>query len=142
MVLSFPRRRRGKLIFWELIHQSRILVDLPGEAPFVEGFHEGIGVEFFHVPHARAAPDALQDEHGAYHGRDAGGVGDGLAADFFIALFVVADVVDIEVLLDAVLHALEDAADMGLALGPRPQGRGVGQDGLEEVEGDDLLALE
>ena len=55
---------------------------------------------------------------------------------------MVADIVDIVGLFLAVLLAGEDAADVGLALGAGAEAGGVGQEGLEELDGHDLLAVE
>ena len=54
---------------------------------------------------------------------------------------MVADVIDIIGLLFAVLSAGEDAADVGLAVGAGTQAGGIRQQGLEELDGDDLMAL-
>ena len=55
---------------------------------------------------------------------------------------MVADVVDVVGLVLAVLLAGEDAADVGLALRARAEAGRVGQQGLEELDGHDLVALE
>ena len=55
---------------------------------------------------------------------------------------MVADVVDVDGLFLAVLDAAHDVADAGLALGQRAQGGGVGQQGAQELDGHDVLALE
>ena len=55
---------------------------------------------------------------------------------------MVAHVVDIGGLFLAVFLAGEDAADVGLALGARAEGRGIGQQRLEELDRHDLVPLE
>ena len=55
---------------------------------------------------------------------------------------MVADVVDIDGLFLAVLDTGKDAADVGLAHGAGAQRGRVGQQGFEELDGNDLAALE
>ena len=54
---------------------------------------------------------------------------------------MVADIVKIVVLLCTVLLPAEDAADVRLPLRPWAKARRIGQDGLQELERDDLLPL-
>ncbi|MNQ89975.1 hypothetical protein D3C85_1053000 [compost metagenome] len=108
----------------------------------VQHVHEGIGVQLLHVEDAFALPRAGQHHGRADHGRNARGVADGLVAGFGIGGFVVADVLDVEGLLNAVLLAGGDGADVRLALGDRTQRRGFRQQGLQELDRDDLAALE
>ena len=113
----------------------------PGEAVDVEVGHECVGVVLFHVPDAGLFP--ITNEHllGSDHGGNAGGVTDGLAADFFEALLVIADVVDVDGLLFAVLDAGDHVADAGAAFGRDAEVAGVREDGFEELKRDDFLAL-
>ena len=94
---------------------------LPGEAVLVEFLHEGSGIEFLHIEDAGALPGAGGEHHGADHGGDAGGVGDGLRAGLAEGFLVVADVVHEALDGLAVLGALQEAADAGLALGERAE---------------------
>jgi hypothetical protein len=55
------------------------------------------------------------DQHRGGDRRHAGGVGDALAADLGVGVLVVGDVVDEDLALLAVLHALHQVADAGLA---------------------------
>ena len=58
-----------------------------------------------------------------------------------ITFLMVADIVNIIGLVLAVLRSGKDAADVGLALGPGTQAGRVGQQCLQELDGDDLLSL-
>ena len=87
-------------------------------------------------------PLALEEHLRADHRRNARRVADRLRADFGVALLVVADVVHVVVHRLAVLHSVEDAADVRLALCARTKRRRVGQKRLQELDWDDLLSLE
>ena len=108
---------------------------------FVEHVHEGIGIELFDIEHAFAFPRARQHHGGTDHRGNAGGVAHGLVAGFGIGVLMIADLIEIDGLGLAILHAGCDIADIGLALGGGTQARWFGQHGLEELERDDLLAL-
>ena len=62
-------------------------------------------------------PFAGHYHHSADHGRNTGGVSNSLGANFFVAFFMVADVVEVVGFVLAVFFAAEDAADVGFALG-------------------------
>lgn len=106
-----------------------------------QGGHEGIGIELFHVEDPLAAPLSGQHHLGADHGWYAGGVGNGLRADLLVALGMIADIVDQEVLFPAVLDSLSQAADAGAAGGEGTERGGIRQDGFQELQRDDLAAL-
>ena len=55
---------------------------------------------------------------------------------------MVADIVDVDGLLRAVLQTRGDGADIGLALGARAERRRLGQQRLQELQRNDLAALE
>ncbi len=55
---------------------------------------------------------------------------------------MVADVVDVHLLALAVLDAAGDDADAGFALGQRAECARVGQQGFQELDRHDLLAVE
>ena len=108
----------------------------------VEGVEERIRVELLDGVYARLDPLAGQHHERAAHRRYAGGVADGLAADLAVALLVIADVIDIVVLLLTVLHTGEDAADVGLALRARAEARRIREERLQELNRHDFLTLE
>ena len=91
---------------------------------------------------ALLGPFALEEHFRADHRGDAGRVADRLRTDFRVALLMVAHVVNVVVDRLAVLHAVEDATDVRLALRARSERRGVGQQGLEKFDRDDLLPFE
>ena len=91
--------------------------------------------------YALLGPLAGEQHEGAAHSGHTGGVADGLAGHLLVALLVVAHVVDVVGLVLAVLLAGENAADVGLAVGAGTQAGGIGQQGLEELDGHDLPAL-
>ena len=101
---------------------SGVLVHHPGQAVLVQHLHEGIGVHLLQVVDAGLAPLAVGHQSGADHGGHAGGVADGLAAQLLIARLVVADVVDVDGPLLAVLDAGVDAAMLVL---PTVRGPGM-----------------
>ena len=68
---------------------------MPGEAGGCHLFEEWIRIEFFHIVHAGLVPQALEEHHGAGHGRHAGGIAHGLHTGFHVCLMVVAVVVDV-----------------------------------------------
>ena len=113
-----------------------------GQAVLVQSVQIRVRIELFHRVDTLGGPLAGQQHEGTAHGRHTGGVADGLRADLAVALLVVADIVDIVGLFLAVLLAGEDAADVGLTLGAGAEAGGVGQEGLEELDGHDLLAVE
>ena len=79
---------------------------------------------------------------GADHRGDASRVANRLRANLGVALLMVADIVHIVVDRLAVLLAVEDAADVRLALRARAERGGVGQERLQELDRHDLLPLE
>ena len=113
-----------------------------GQAVLVQCVQIGVRVELFHGVDALGGPLAGQQHQCAAHGRNAGGIADGLRADFLVALLVVADIVNVVGLFLAVLFAGEDAADVGLALGAGAEAGGIRQEGFQELDGDDLLPVE
>ena len=92
--------------------------------------------------HAWLVPLAGEHHHGAAHGRNAGGVGDSLAAQFFVAFLVVAYVVQVVGLGLAVLGSLENTTDVGLAHGAGAEACRIRKESLEELDRNDFLALE
>ena len=92
--------------------------------------------------HARLIPLAGKHHHGAAHGRNACRVGDSLAAQFLVAFLVVTHVVEVVGLGLAVLGALEDATDVGLAHGAGAEACRVREQCLQELDRHDFLALE
>lgn len=103
--------------------------------------HEGVRVVLLHVPNAIFAPRAFEHLLGTDHCRDSGGVRDGLAPDFFEALLVIADVVDIDGFRLAVFDAGDHVADAGAALGALSEVARVGEHGFEELKRNDFLPL-
>lgn len=93
------------------------LFELPRQAMLIEVGHEGIGIVLFHVPDAGFAPFSFEHLLGSDHGGYTSGVGNGLGADLGKALFVIADVIDVDRLWLAVLEAGDDVSDAGFALG-------------------------
>src|SRR5690606_10093195 len=91
------------------------LEDLEGQAAGAELFEEGARVELLHVEDAVALPLAREHHGRAHDGGDAGRVGDRLRADLFPARLMIAHVVDEDLARLAVLRALDEAADAGLA---------------------------
>ena len=109
----------------------------------VEGLHEGIGIELFHVEDAFAFPAAGEEHLSADHGGHARGVGDRLRLDLAVTRLMVADVVDeARRGLAVCVQPLDLAADAGFALGQRAERGGVGQERLEELQRDDVDAVE
>ena len=96
----------------------------------------------FHVPYAGLVPLAGDHHHGAHHGGHARGVGNGLRTQLMVAFLMVADVVDVHGAFLAVLHAAHEAADARFAHGARAEGGGIGQEFGQELEGNDVVALE
>ena len=86
---------------------------MPGQSLLVKLFHERIGIELLYVPYTRSLPQTFEEHHGANHGRNTGGVSNSLGANFFVAFFMVTDVVEVVGFVLAVLFAAEDAADVG-----------------------------
>src|SRR5690606_28008162 len=97
------------------------------------------GIELFDVDHLSDIPGAIGNENGGRHRRNPCRIGDGLAAYFFVTLFVVADVVDHHLVRLAVFGALDQIADAGLARVSGGQRGRVGQYGLDDFERHDFL---
>ena len=117
-------------------------LDVPGKAALVELVHERIRIALFHVPDAWLEPFAGR-QHGASDGRrNAGRVADGLGFDLGEALLVVADVVDENLTRFTVFDAGNFAANAGLTFGAGAEGGWIGEEGLEELDGHNLMALE
>lgn len=114
---------------------------MPGEPALVEFIHERIRVVLFHIEDAGARPFTGEDHFSTDHGRDARGVRDSLRADLFEALFVIADIVNVNGFIFAVLYAGDDVADAGFALGGFAKVARVGEHGLQELERDDFHAV-
>ena len=93
------------------------------------------GRQFLDIGHVAYIPGAVGDQQGGGHGRHAGGVGDGLAADLGKGFGVVADVVEEDLAGLAVLLALEQGADAGLAGVVGSERCRVGQYGLDQLQG-------
>ena len=117
------------------------LFELPRQAMLIEVGHEGIGIVLFHVPDAGFAPFSFEHLLGSDHGGHTSGVGNGLGADLGKALFVIADVIDVDRLWLAVLEAGDDVSDAGFALGGYAEVAWIGQHSFEELQRDDFDAL-
>ena len=100
-------------------NEHRILIYYPRQAVLVEHIHVRIRIELVGREYARLLPDAVDNERCTDHCRYARRVADSLAAEFLVALLMVADVIDEELLLFAVLAAREDTTDIGLAYSTR-----------------------
>ena len=119
--------------------QISIKYFVPRQTLFVQLLHEWIWIKVFYIPYARTLPDALEEHHRTNHGGYAGGVAYALHTGLEIGLAVAAVVPDIVgVLLAVVADATDAAADGGLAVVIFAELLGVGQHGLEELQGNDL----
>ena len=107
----------------------------------IEVFHKTVGIELLDVPNSGFFPKFREDLLGTNHRWDAGGVGNGLRADFREAFFVIADVVDVDRLGFTVLETGDDISDAGAAFGGLAEVARIRQDGLEKLKGDDFHAL-
>ncbi len=110
-------------------------------APWAESFSRngsGSNCSMLQTPSPRHLTGQHHDP--PTHRRHTGGVADGLGIDFPVAVLVVADVVDVDLLPLAVLDAAGDDTDAGLTLGQRAEAAGIGKHRLEKLEGHDLLA--
>ena len=124
------------------IYRQRLVYDfVPGEAVAADLLHERIGIELFDVEDAFAFPLAGEDHLGAEHGRNAGGVGNCLSADFLVASSVVAVVIHIVGTLFAVFDTFDLAADGGLSVITFAQRRRFWQYGFQELQRNDVDAL-
>ena len=94
-----------------------MFVNLPGQSPLIQGIHIGIRVKLLYGKDTRFVPLASEQHHSTNHGRDTGGVADGLTAYLTVALLMVTDIVDIGGFLFAVLSAGENTANVGFSLG-------------------------
>jgi len=72
-------------------------------------------------------PLAGQHHDGADHRRHAGGVANRLGLNFLVAGFVIANIVNIDLLTLAILEPASDDADTGLPFGERAERARVGQ---------------
>ena len=106
-------------IFNFLFHDLRILIHNPRKSPLVQRFHIRIRIELLDVEYACALLGSVDYHHGTDHSRYACRVGDGLGANLFVALLVVAYVINIDRLLFSVLHTGKDTADVCLSDGSR-----------------------
>ena len=105
-----------------LIYQRWIVVDLPWQSPFVQGFHVWVRIKFFYGVYAWLGPFSSEHHHSADHSRNAGGVGDCLRTYFTVTFLMVADIVDISSFFFAVFLSGEDTADIRFSYGSRSQG--------------------
>ncbi len=96
--------------------------DTRWQADLVEQGKERFGVQLFDIHHLAVVIGAVGDAHGNGHGRDTGGVGNALAADLVIGVFVIGDVVDEHLDLFAVFRAFDQITDAGFAGVIRAQG--------------------
>ena len=94
-----------------------------------QAFKKRVWIEFLDVDHGLCIPGPLRNQDGRRHRRDPCRVGDGLRFHFLITGAVIADVVDEDFALSAVLFTLDQVPDTGLALVVRRQGGGVRQAG-------------
>ena len=92
--------------------------------------------------HTRLVPLAREHHHGTAHSRNASRVGNRLAAQFLVVFLVVANVVQVVGLRLAVLSALENAADVGLAHRAGAEACRVRKEGLQELDRHNVLTLE
>ena len=107
---------------------------VPWQSLTVELFHERIRIKLFHVPHARLAPQSLEEHHCSYHGGHSGGVAYALHARFAISLLVLAVVVHVVSLLLAVLYSAYAAVYACFAVVVFSEVLWVGQYGFEELQ--------
>lgn len=114
---------------------------LPGQPAFVEFLHEGVRIILFHVENACAGPFAREDHFRTDHGGYSGGVGDGLGAYFFKALFMITDVIDIDGFELTMFDSCDDVADAGFSFGAFAQISGVRKDCLEKLQRDDFHSV-
>ncbi len=122
--------------------EVRIFDDFPRQAVHVHRRHKGIGIHLLDVPDAGALPLAFQHHLRADHRRYAGGVGNRLGHHFAVALLMVADLIYDDLAWLAVFQAGDMAADPGLADSARTERGRIGQQGFQELDRHDLLALE
>ena len=123
-----------------LLLQFEINIELflPGKALLIELFHEGIGVEFLNVMHAGLVPKALEEHHGAYHGRHTRRVADALHACLFVSGLMRAVIIYIICVLLPVSESADAAADARLAIVVLAEVLRVGKHSLEELQGNYL----
>ena len=108
--------------------------DLPRQAVLVQGLHEWIRVELFHIEDALATPLARQHHLGTNHRRHTRRITDCLGLHFLVALLVVADIVDVNRLgLTLKVQTTHLATNARLTLRHRAQGRRVREQGLQEL---------
>ena len=55
---------------------------VPGESFLIKQSHEGVGVEFFHVPNTGLLPYTFKQQHRTNHGGYSGGIAYSLHAGF------------------------------------------------------------
>ena len=108
---------------------------------FVEFFHEGIGIELFHVVHTGLVPYTLHEETRADAGRNTSGVAHALHTRFVISSLVRAVVVDVVGVFLTILDTTDTATDRGFSLIVFTQILGIGEDRFEELEGLDHVSL-
>ena len=115
---------------------------MPWQSALGHLLQEWVGVELLDVVHAWLAPQPFEEHHGSCHGRNAGRVAHSLHAGLFIGLVVVAVVVDVVGERLAVgANAAYAAADRGLTSVVLAEVLRIGQNGFEELQRYDFLAI-
>lgn len=125
----------------KLVYQGRMEIFLPRQTPLVQSIHERVWVKFFYVINARLLPLACHHHHCPNHCRNTGGVRNCLRANFLVAFLMVADVINIVRNFLAILHALTNTADVCLTNCPRAERCWVWQNGFQELQRYNFLAL-
>src|SRR5699024_3214441 len=117
-----------------LIHQLRILADLPRQPPFIQGVHERIRIEFFHIIYALFLPCSGHHHHGSDHRGNSCRISNCLRSYFPVALLMVACIIYVEFLFLSVFLSYEDTSDICLTLCPRAKRRRIRQHCFEELQ--------
>ena len=65
----------------------------------IQIFHEGVRIQFLHIPHTGSLPLFLQHHLAPNHGWHAGSVGDSLGTYLIKGLFVAADIINVNLFL-------------------------------------------
>ena len=111
---------------------------VPGEPLLGHLLEEGIGVKLLDIEDAMTTPEALE-EHDRAGGRgDTGGVAHALGAGLLVGLSMVGIIVNVVGVLLAATQPADAAANGGLTGVVAPELLGVGEDRLEELQGDDV----